>query len=109
MDHNVPRAITEGLRAREVDIITAFEDGTTEMSDPELLDRAGKLRRVLFTRDYNLLQETTKRQRDGASFHGIIYAHQLRVSIGSCIRDLELIAKAGEPKDLMNGIQYLPL
>ncbi|MFQ5963250.1 MAG: DUF5615 family PIN-like protein [Candidatus Scalinduaceae bacterium] len=61
MDHNVPRAITDGLRARGVNIITAFEDGATDVNDPELLDRASELGRVLFTRDYNLLQEATKR------------------------------------------------
>lgn len=52
MDHNVPRSITDGLRVRGVDIITALEDGTTEVDDPELLDRVSKLGRVLFTRDY---------------------------------------------------------
>ncbi|GBE34965.1 hypothetical protein BMS3Bbin06_01499 [bacterium BMS3Bbin06] len=109
MDHNVPRAITDGLRTREVDIITAFEDGASELDDPELLDRAYELRRVLFTRDYNLLQEATKRQRAGQFFNGLIYAHQLRVSIGTCIRDLEIIAKGGEPEDLVNSVQFLPL
>lgn len=109
MDHNVPRSITDGLKVRGVDIITALEDGTTEVDDPELLDRVSNLGRVLFTRDYNLLQEATKRQRTGISFHGIIYAHQLRISIGDCIRDLEIIAKAGEPEDLLNRVQYLPI
>lgn len=28
MDHNVPRQITDGLRLRQVDVITALEDGT---------------------------------------------------------------------------------
>lgn len=109
MDHNVPRAITDGLRVRGVDIITALEDGTAEVDDPELLDRVSKLGRVLFTRDYNLLQEATKRQRTGILFPGIIYAHQLRISIGDCIRNLEIIAKTGEPEDLLNRVQYLPL
>jgi hypothetical protein len=36
-------------------------------------------------------------------------AHQLRISIGACIRDLEISAKAGEPEDLMSKIQFLPL
>jgi len=109
MDHNVPRVITDGLRARGVDVITSYEDGTSDWDDPELLDRAAELGRVLFTRDYNLLQEATKRQRSGVSFHGVIHAHQLRVSIGACIRDLEIIAKAGEPEDLQNVVQFLPL
>lgn len=109
MDHHVPRAITDGLRARGVNVITALEDGSSELDDPELLDRAGELGRVLFTRDYNLLQEATKRQRSGVSFNGIIYAHQLRVFIGACIHDLEIIAQAGEPEDLRNRVEYLPL
>ncbi|MFQ5640425.1 MAG: DUF5615 family PIN-like protein [bacterium] len=61
MDHNVPRAIADGLRARGIDVITSFEDGTSEWDDPELLARATELQRALFTRDYNLLQEATKR------------------------------------------------
>jgi len=51
MDHNVPRAITDGLRARGVKVITVFEDGASELDDTELLDRVADLGRVLFTRD----------------------------------------------------------
>jgi hypothetical protein len=39
----------------------------------------------------------------------VVYAHQLRVSIGKCIQDLEIIAKAGQPEDLRNQILFLPL
>ncbi len=109
MDHHVPRAITLGLRLRGVEVITAYEDGTGELKDAELLTRASELGRVLFTRDDDLLAEATKRQREEIPFHGVIYAHQLRVSIGRCVQDLEIIAKAGEPEDLMNGIMFLPL
>jgi len=109
MDHNVPRAITDGLRARGVDILTSFEDGTSEFDDPELLNRASELGRVLFSRDYNLLQEATMRQRNAVPFGGVIYTHQLKASIGTCIHDLEIIAKAGEPVDFENRIEYLPL
>ena len=109
LDHDVPRAITLGLRLRGVEVITAYEDGTSELEDLALLDRAGELGRVLFTRDDDLLAKATKLQRDGIPFRGVIYAHQLRVSIGTCVQDLEMIAKAGEPEDLMNGIMFLPL
>jgi hypothetical protein len=30
---------------------------------------------------------------------GVIYAHQLDVTIGQCVLDLELLATAGEPRD----------
>jgi len=61
MDHHVPRAITVGLRQRGVDVLTAFEDGAHELLDPDLLDRAGVLGRVLFIRDDDLLAEATRR------------------------------------------------
>ena len=109
MDHNVPRAIIDGLRARKVDIITSYEDKSSEFDDSVLLDRAAELGCILFTRDFNFLQEATKRQRKGQHFKGIIYSHQLRVSIGKCVRDLELIAKAGESKDFENRVEFLPL
>lgn len=109
MDHNVPRAITNGLRLRGVEVITAFEDGMSELDDPDLLDRAGELGSVLFTMDYDLLHEATKRQRNNLSFSGVIYAHQLRISIGNCIRDLELITKVGVTEDIFNHVLFLPL
>lgn len=105
----MPRAITEGLRSRGVDVVTSFEDKTSDWGDSELLDRASQLGRVLFTQDYDLLQEATKRQRSGRAFHGVIYAHQLRISIGAYVCDLEVLAKAGETADLLNQVQYLPL
>jgi Domain of unknown function (DUF5615) len=109
MDHHVPRAITIGLRMRSVDVITAHEDGAGSLSDSDLLDRAGKLGRVLFTHDDDLVVEAVRRQRDAIPFSGVIYAHQLRTSIGRCIQDLELIASASESEDMANRIEFLPL
>lgn len=82
MDQHVPLAITNGLRLRDFDVLTAFEDGAHELPDPELLDRAGVLERILFTRDDDFLRETTLRLEQEIQFQGVIYAHQLRVSIG---------------------------
>lgn len=49
MDVHVRQAVTNGLRLRGIDVITAQEDGATMFDDAELLDRASQLRRVLFT------------------------------------------------------------
>ena len=65
MDHNVPRAITNALRQRNVDVITAFEDNAHDFPDVELLDRAAALGRVLFTRDTDFLAEAGRRQENG--------------------------------------------
>jgi hypothetical protein len=83
--------------------------GASELDDQALLDRANELGYALFTQDDDLLAEAARRQRQGIPFHGVIYAHQLRISIGTCIEDLEIIAKAGEPEDLLNAVKFLPL
>lgn len=35
--------------------------------------------------------------------------HQLEVTIGQMIQDLEIIAKLGEADEVANRVQYLPL
>ncbi len=81
----------------------------TGFSDPDLLDRATALERILFTQDDDLLREAAERQQSRKVFAGVIYAHQERVSIGQCIKDLEFLAKAGELEDFANKVEYLPL
>src|SRR5687767_11834240 len=104
LDHNVPRAITSGLRQRGVDVLTAYEDVAHELYVSDLLDRAGFKYQVLYTQDDDFLAEAARRQELGISFSGIVYVHPLRLSIGSRIRDLEIIAKAGEPEDLRDRV-----
>ena len=109
MDVHVPAAITRALVLRGVDVLTAQLDGTTKLDDPKLLDRATALNRALFSQDEDLLAEATRRLRSGESFGGVIYAHQLGITIGRAINDLELLAKTGGAEDFANRVEYLPL
>lgn len=109
MDVHVPQPITRGLRRRGVDVVTAQEDGTAELEDADLLDRAGQLGRILFTRDDDLLVEAATRMRRAEPFASVVHAHQLDVSIGRCIADLEVIAQAGTPKETRGQVIFLPL
>lgn len=109
MDVHIPKAITNGLKLRGVDVLTAQEDNADKLSDPQLLDRATALNRVLFTFDDDLLAEAAKRQKLSIPFSGVIYTSPLNTSIGICIKDLEIIAKVGEPDDLANRVEFLPL
>ena len=109
MDVHVRRQITVALRLREVDVLTAQEDGADRLSDSDLLDRASALGRALFSQDSDLLAEATARQLARAPFAGVIYAPQLAITIGQAVRDLELIAKVYEPVDMANRVEYLPL
>lgn len=108
-DEHVHRAIADGLRLRGVDVLTIQQDGRRSLPDPQVLDRATELGRVLFSQDDDLLAEARRRQRAGQPFCGVIYAHALHVTIGDCVRDLELIAKLSVPEDLASQVQFLPL
>ena len=108
-DVHIPRAIVVGLRLRDVDVLTAQEDGADEFSDLALLDRATERGRVLITFDDDLLVVASERQRAAHPFTGLVYAHPLRISIGQCIEDLALIAEVSQPDDLENRIEFLPL
>jgi rRNA-processing protein FCF1 len=68
MDVHIPIAITAELRRRGVDVLTAQEDDATRMNDDELLERAKKLGRVLFSMDADLRREAARRQQAGIAF-----------------------------------------
>jgi len=108
MDVHIPGSVTRGLRLRQVDVLTAQEDGADALADSELLNRASALGRVLFTYDRHLLAEAARRQRLGVAFAGVIYARPSHVPAGVSIRDLEFMAKALDPEDMHGRVQYLP-
>ncbi len=108
-DAHIPRAVTVALRLAGADVLTAQEDGAITLTDTDLLDRASALGRTLVTFDDDLLVEATRRQREGMSFAGVVFAHPSRISIGDCVRELVLIAQVGEPSDLADSVVFLPL
>ncbi len=109
MDVHVPSAVTRQLRLREVDVLTAQEDGTTTRTDNELLVRATELQRVLFTQDIRFKALAESWQRESRMFRGLIFAHQLRASIGQLVIDLEIVAKTTERQDWDSSIEEMPL
>lgn len=109
LDENVRGSIRRGLRSRGVDVVAAQEDGYEGIDDPEVLDRARELDRVLFSNDDDMLREATHRQRSGVPFSGVLFAHQQEVSIGECLDDLEVIAFAGHEEEFAIMVRYLPL
>ena len=94
-DQHVPKVIADGLQSRGVDVLTAFEDGSSELEDDQLLERATLLKRILFSQDEDLLVLANDHQRKGKSFSGVIY--------------LELIAKTLTSEEVKNTVIYLPL
>lgn len=89
--------------------MTAQQYGFRQATDDRLLDSTSELDRVLFSQDDDLFAEAKRRQVEGVQFTGVIYAHQMRITIGQCVQELELIAKLAEPEELANRVEYLPL
>ncbi|MEK7686208.1 MAG: hypothetical protein AAB466_12375 [Verrucomicrobiota bacterium] len=56
-----------------------------------------------------MLADANRRQRAGETFPTVVYAHQLEVSIGRCVADLEIMAKAATPEEALSQVVYLPL
>ena len=109
MDENVHGAITRGLRLRGVDVLTVQDEGLESTPDPQVLDRAAELRRVLVSQDTDLLIEAVQRQRAEERFIGVIYAAQDPLAVGRYIEDLEVIAKATDLEEYANRVEHLPL
>lgn len=87
MDVHVPQAITVQLRRRGVDVLTAFEDQSATLADSALLERACALGRIVFTQDIRFKALAENWQRQGKTFAGLIFGHQLRGTIGQFVRD----------------------
>jgi hypothetical protein len=108
-DVHVDLAIAAQLRLRHVDVLTAQEDAAAQLTDELLLERARQLGRPLVTHDIRFRAMAEEWQRQSRPFCGLIFGHLMQVSIGQCVKDLELIAQATEPEDWVGTVLRLPL
>ena len=109
MDAHVHSSITEQLRRRSVEVLTAQDDGLDDLDDEQLLNRSTSLGRLMFTFDIRFKARAEDWQRQGRSFAGLIWGHPMRLTIGQMVLDPELIAKATDPADWENVVERLPL
>ena len=109
LDYHVPAAITNGLRQMQVNMLTVAEDGRADWDDDRLLERALELGRVVFTQDCDFLVLAARWQQARREFAGMVYGHQLRVTVGGAVRDLALIASIMTQAEMRNRVEFLPL
>jgi hypothetical protein len=108
MDVHVPRSISDQLRRRGVDVLTAIDDAWAERTDGELLAHAYDLGRVIFTQDIRFKALAEDWQRQGQPFAGLVFGHQLGGTIGQFVNDLELLATGSESSEWENAVEHLP-
>jgi predicted nuclease of predicted toxin-antitoxin system len=109
MDVHVPEAVAFQLRARGVDVLTAIEDNARQLTDAEILQRAHDLGRVVVTQNIRFRALAEAWQKKGRPFSGLVFAHQLRITIGQFVSDLSLIAEVTTPEEWRNTVEHLPL
>ncbi len=109
LDHHVPAAIANGLRQLRIEVLTVAEDGRADWDDDQLLERAFELERVVFTQDRDFLVLAARWQEARREFAGMVYGHQLRVTVGGAVRDIALIASVMTQAEMRNRVEFLPL
>ncbi len=103
-DENIERSIVDGLRRRKIEIVSARELGYLNKSDEFHLKKASELNAVILTHDTDFLRMASN---PNIKHNGIIFAHPKNVSIGQCIRDVELIVNVLTDREMENHIEFL--
>ncbi len=102
MDEHVPSAVTAGLRARGVDVLTAQEAGRVSVEDEVHLALATSLGRALVSRDADF----ARLHACGISHTGIVYM-PYPMSVGESIRRLLLVYEVLDAEEMVNHLEYL--
>lgn len=102
MDVHVHRAVTEGLRRRGVEVLTAQEAKLQLAADNEILSFAFSHGWTVFTNDADFL----RLHANGAKHGGIVYCHQ-QTFVSEMIQGLMLIFQALEPSQMADHVEYI--
>jgi predicted nuclease of predicted toxin-antitoxin system len=103
-DENVESSVIEGLRRRGIEVISALELGYLSKPDDFHIKKAYEMKAVILTHDIDFLRIAS---RPDFNHSGIIFSHPEKISIGQCIREVELITKILTEKDMVNHIEFL--
>ena len=96
-------------RVPDLDAVTAYEVGLSEAPDPELLAWAAEAGRVLVTHDRRSMPaHAAERFGAGKEIAGVIVVSR-RISVGTAIDELEIVALCSEPEEWQNLVRHIPL
>lgn len=98
LDENVPTEVARQLRLSGIDAVSVRELGLLGTDDPNHLQRATSMSRVLCTHDQDFLRLAA----EGLEHAGIAFSPQDRVSIGGWVRALRAL-HASYPSDAVVG------
>ncbi|MEQ8191086.1 MAG: DUF5615 family PIN-like protein [Candidatus Eremiobacterota bacterium] len=102
-DEHIPYQVVQGLRRRDIDIITVQELNLSSAEDEKIIERAVEEERVIYTQDTDFL----RLHKSGYMHYGIIYHHQQAYSIGEIIRNIILICQTISKQEIKGHVRFL--
>ena len=106
-DENIESAIIDGLRRRGITIQSVQEAGKSGLPDETQLQYAKSIGAILITRDTDFLILCEQWKQQGISFPGLLFIPSKRISIGDCIREIELLGCMLNSENMLNHIEFL--
>lgn len=95
-DENIERSIVEGLRRRKIEVFSARELRYLGKPDEFHIKKASEMKVVMLTHDIDFLKIASSKD---VAHGGVIFSHPKNVSIGQCIRGVELMVRVLTDKD----------
>lgn len=103
-DENIEHSIIEGLRRRRIEVISARELGYLGKADEFHVKKALEMEAVILTHDSDFLRMANNKK---IKHKGIIFSHSKNLSIGRCIREVELITNILNDREMENHIEFV--
>ena len=105
-DEHVKAAIVEGLRLRDMDVVTAQEKDQRQVDDEALLAVATGEGRLLLTNDTDFLRIHSRWLSDRRDHAGIVFWRQ-DLAIGPAVRRILQYALQTGPSEAVNAVHFL--
>jgi predicted nuclease of predicted toxin-antitoxin system len=110
-DENVHGDIVEGFNQRNpsIDAVRAQDVGLRSANDETVLEWAAANDRIVISVDKRTLPaDAWVRVKQGLPMPGVVIL-RISLTIGTAIKELEVVAHAGVPEDFERNVVYLPL
>lgn len=111
VDQDLDQVILRGLllRVPKLDVITAYQAGLGDASDPDLLAWAAEQRRIVLTHDRRTMPyHAAARLVTRENVAGVIIVSR-NMPVSQVIDDLEIIVSCSSVDEWENVIKYLPI
>ncbi len=103
MDQHIPAAVSDGLRRRGVDVLTAQDADQCGLPDTEQLRFATADERVMVTFDSDYLALHAA----GVAHAGIAWCQARKYAVGQLLHALFLVHSVLNRDDMRNHVEYL--